>query len=424
MQQINIFVFAITIFLLVIRKKHWSFLSILISQVLIPQWDIYIHTYLSLIWLIIYPLSYKHKKQNNWVVKLYLYYSAIIFLLCIVAEIPVSKSLINAIYMLIGLFGLSVVGLLSIDSREDLIEVLWFLVCLIGGTSLYGIYTIISFSNPYTDFLSNWFTGISDYVESFSGDIRSITMRVTGIFVHPLVLSEFSLLSLCILMIIVRILKYRVIIWILIIMQFILLLTSGSRSCIFSAIIFVVIFTINNVTNVNFWIKICVFAIPLGVWGYSKIDNDTKNLINASLFIYDVNKSSDIGGSSIELRQQQFQRTFNMDVKSVVVGKGPGYIAYATEKNKRDSGMMGYESIIFSKVAEEGIVGLIAFISIILKFYFNTCSGLNGVVKLQIFAFYFAYLVCIVMTNIQGTGHIFFLFCLILYLCKRYNLIN
>lgn len=333
---------------------------------------------------------------------------------------PFLRSLLSVISMTLNYVGLGLIFLLSVKKYKEFCVISNCFVCLTLLSSLYAVFCLITYSNPYTDLLSTYFPKISDYAEGFSDDIRGVTARITGVFSHPLVLGEFSLLAFCLIMVLIDEFKNKTLIILLLIITAFALLLSGTRSCILSLLVFLTIYFSSYFFNIKYWVGTLLVVLPLTLWSYSKLDTNTKSLIEASIFFYDESKSSQISGSTVSLREKQMEYTLNQDAKVLTIGNGPGYITYSSKIKKRSSVMAGYESILFAKIAEEGLLGLTMFFIVVMVLFKCTIRGTTALFKKKVFAFYISYIVCILMTNIQGTGHIFFLGCAMLLMYGRY----
>lgn len=396
-----------------------SFIVVLISQVLIPQWDVWLHAFLPLCWILICLRKYRLNSRSKYYSKLFLIYGLSILLLSFFSDIPIYRSLYSSVTMILKYCGLGLMLLLTVRRKEELrlIFIVFGIVTLVS--SVYAIFCLITLSNPYTELMSNFYPRISEYTEGFSDDIRGITARITGVFPHPLVLGEYSLLAFCVLMEMIAMFKKRVLGYFFLLLTVIALVLSGTRSCIVALLVFLFIFLSSYFFRIKYWAVTLFIVLPIGFWGYSQLDTNTKELIEASVFFYDESKSSSISGSSISLREEQLDYTLKQDAKVLIMGHGPGYITYSSTINKREYVMAGYESIIFSKVAEEGVIGLFLFFLLIYFLFHYTVSNSSNMYRRKVLSYYISYIVCIIMTNIQGTGHLFFFGCALLMLYKN-----
>jgi hypothetical protein len=160
------------------------------------------------------------------------------------------------------------------------------------------------------------------------------------------------------------------------------------------------------------------------------------DLLTANIAFWSENKSTEAGieGSSISARQDQLTATFKII--------GDGYQAFglgydlATVANltntalpvKNIEALLGFESIVFRKLAEQGICGLFFFMLFYLQSYTfirRKCMIHDRGNVLIVDGFFLSYFASIVVTGIQATFYLFFMLSVVylkyLYICKIHS---
>ena len=235
--------------------------------------------------------------------------------------------------------------------------------------------------------------------------------RFGSTFVHPLNFGQYLVVILGYILLIPP--KQKTNIWYFtIFFVFIGLVLSGSRSCIFPAIILflVYIFFDNSTRKKNYilWFFIGVFA-----FSYINSNNELRRTIEGFFFIWDKDKQSNLnaGGSSVELREYQWETIKDIASQtSVLWGMGYGFIS-TKEFEDNSEGLFGIESILFTIVLEGGIVGFLLYVS----FYWSICGIIqnkykiiNGRRSVMILFVFGAYFISLLLTGNRNTIVVFF----------------
>ena len=225
---------------------------------------------------------------------------------------------------------------------------------------LYAFYNYFSHSNPYMAYVTIITNAEVDMSNDFQETIRgALQGRVSSTFVHPLILGQ------CILLVtsyIIYELKDKKILikWLVISVLFIVSFLTGSRSSLIPIIVSIAIyiFSLNGtVRRKNMLIAAILLTIAL-IFTPKSYKETISNMVfeNAESKYKQI---GGIGGSSLELRQQQLESAVSILGSDIFIGRGNGYVTTYGQRHSTD--MLGYESIIFRELFDNGIIGLILF---------------------------------------------------------------
>lgn len=146
-----------------------------------------------------------------------------------------------------------------------------------------------------------------------------------------------------------KVLKNVWLVIVLSILAFIAVISTGTRSVYLSVIIGMLPLLIKYVVKIKYLIPL-IFVLTIIY------------LTNATLFdqIFDSFIHSDeAGGSSVEMRESQFDAAYKFYMQHPLFGNGIGYVSVATSKSSQ---LLGAESCIFTIMIERGVFGLTTYI--------------------------------------------------------------
>lgn len=222
-----------------------------------------------------------------------------------------------------------------------------FVICIFI-IALYGLFlTTMPGVNPYIMLVNN-IMGF-EYKDDYLGDTNRLFGRITSVFMHPMTFGCFLGLSLIFVYSVRSHLKkaFFVSLFLLICID---IVVCGVRSVV-AAILVAIVFYFFQARNY----KIMAYAIIIGTVFYNiilQIPDMTEYLSSMSL-----SSNSEIGGSSFELRVQQFNGCL-LEIKDVLFfGKGYGWHNYYMIKNVIHPTIMAFESLVFVVLCDSGIVG-------------------------------------------------------------------
>lgn len=313
-------------------------------------------------------------------------------------------------------------GLLLCFCIKDIKQIRKILYIIYGSICIAGIYGIFSYIiklNPYIVTMSIIYDAPVDYTGILEEVRGAIQGRTQGTLSHPLVWGQIiNVLSLFLLIIRKRI-KKKIFIPIYTIL-FLNIVLCGSRSILLSNLIALLLIYIKLPTK-----KIVTYT-SIGIIGSLIIFNIAKqndNLklyvatIEASVFFWNQEKSDEIEikGSSVNLREKQLIESFNLIQNDFFTGLGQGWIDNYFSKNEKHPIMLGFESIIFRRLVENGVLGLIIWFFFYSQLYKRTLlyTKKSGI---DIKIIFIPYLVSLMMTDSFESFYLFL--CLMVILCQ------
>lgn len=308
-----------------------------------------------------------------------------------------------------------------------------FLVCT------YGIVTYVIKENPYVNVMNITFFGMKNEAsEVFIQETRGVLEgRIQGTSLHPLGWGQIMLLFLSFYVLMRKYFPIKYF-WIISSLLLINAFLSGSRSVVVSSIVifFFVLLSMNLKLTLKYIVLFLFFLTVLFVVPISGRLNNYIEYSSASIFFWDQDKSdkADIHGSSVSMRMEQLEYSVKMiDEGRELTGLGSGFIMDYFQKKGNHPVMLGFESVLFTKIVEQGFLGLFFFAlfysQIFLYIRKQTKIYINDfIVVRMVDAYFLSYLVGIVFTGIQGDSfEYFFLFTILflrfisIYKSNKYN---
>lgn len=387
-----------------------------------------LNSFLTILLLISFLIHKEYRKRMPSKLQIII----ILFLLSSIMLTPyaLNMTVIDQIKKMINFFIVDMLmGILSwygIQNKEDfkkLLKTLFITFCIIG---IYGIYEYVSKSNPYANWATEYFGAQKNFSTMFLNENRGFLVgRIMGTSFHPLAWglimgTAFSFFNNNLFLLGKK--NYIILLPLILINIFL----CGSRSAIIMVITYITIRIFNNIKKnlkkIIIFLVICTCITPL-----LPKTKDTKafiNTIESSIFFWNENKSKEAGvsGSSVSMRWEQLIFSFYLIQDSFLTGNGYGFsdIAQTNTTGKYEK-MMGFESILFTKIVNQGILGLLFFFI----FYFNLLKYTrhltkNKIERGKIYGLYSSYLIGIIFTGLQNSFFIFFV--LVLMQTKWYYL--
>lgn len=283
--------------------------------------------------------------------------------------------------------------------------------CAISA-GIYGILVYITKINPYIDALSFLYVGENRF-DFFLEQIRGgLIGRTSGTLEHPLTWGQIWGILFALFLIYKDCIKSKLTKYLFIILAVVNILFSGSRTSIvvLCCIIFFYLISIKKKKLIRYIVfalaSFFILLIPLKNIQYT--ENYIK-YIESGLFFWDNSYSdaANISGSNISMRSEQLEATLDIASKNSIGGLGYNSVQYFSSSSF--DRMYGFESVLFRKIVEQGILGFICFclsLYIFTKWIFKHISKEKKVLWLGYFTSYF---LSIVFTGIQNTWSFFFL---------------
>lgn len=144
-----------------------------------------------------------------------------------------------------------------------------------------------------------------------------------------------------------------------------------------------------------------------------------KDQLYSSICFWDDSRAANnnIAGSSYDMRQNQLEASFYHIRNNILFGLGYNLQMYLLEgKTGGFSDMLGFESILFKLLVEQGIVGFL-FFAVFYFEYFKVYFTRKSLNKIYTIAYFLSFCVSILTTGIQDTW-LYFLLLPILFVLK------
>ncbi len=247
-----------------------------------------------------------------------------------------------------------------IRTINDLFLIFKVLIIFFLIFAMYGIINFLLKENVYYSFISNTYGG-RDFGNAYNLTER---FRISSFAYHAIYYGLLlDVIILVITFLIINFRRNRPIYFILLSLLFLNLFLVNSRTPIFSL---AVGFTVFFLFGINFKQKILSISIGLLlIIGIFNFVPTAKQFLAAT---YDTffSDSSDLEGSSLEMREMQLAASLVIFNQRPVFGNGFNYIVedlgYSGEREKRnsDNDLKGFESYAYVLLIEQGMIGVIA----------------------------------------------------------------
>ena len=244
------------------------------------------------------------------------------------------------------------------------------LCCL--AVELYGIFNYVTHTNPIIEFFNTIYSLGDTRLESFAtGDTHADGSRsgVLSIYRYTFDYGYNSILFL--LMLLYFYFKQHKDKFLLIscmLLAFIGLALSGSRTVIISGMISAIIFVIFSKKSRKKYQTI-VGCIVIGLAAFLTIPavNNMVMITIESIFT----RTAEVSGSSIDMREAQLQGSLLLWSQNPVLGNGYKYIFLdlGWKDGTMVDDMAGYESIVYILLIERGIIGIVVYLIFFISLY-------------------------------------------------------
>lgn len=290
---------------------------------------------------------------------------------------------------------------------------------------IYGIFIYTIKINLYVDLLSIIYKGSENIYSYFMEESRGgLEGRISGTMVHPLQWGQFWNI------LIAYIFLYRkqinIYLWfICMIIGSINIILCGSRSAIVALVIMFIFFLYSYGPKRFIKYSIVTYLIAITTVSiFSPTNNKSNNIvtyIQSALFFWDNSYSEKAGitGSNTNMRANQLTTSINIMLTNPIGGLGYNY-QYYTKDNDISTDLLGFESIVFKLLVEQGISGLILFLLSFNLIRRETIKSIqNKTNKRIINGYFYSFLASIIFTGIQGNSWLFFVCLIFIYINNR-----
>lgn len=406
----------------IIKNKTWAFCFYMVCRLLLPPivrvGPVSMNTFMSFIMLATIILSYK--KLDRQQKKMFFPIGALILPLGIFSFFGVIPY--DIVYRNLFQFFMTEICpclflIICLKSSKDVRQILLFIGLSYIIVGIWGIITYLLKMNPLYTFFMLTFAGdyeVSDFTGDGFGSLRgSLLGAASGNLSGPLPWGQESMLVALFFLFFKDVKKNpKYLIITIVVLAVINTFLSGKRSCLLPIIIFYAfyfwrskLFSLKNV-----FLSIFVLVTAFIVISSFPIFNQINKNIESTIFFWDDNvaRKNNVDGSSLEMRQSQFECANQMISNHVFCGLGYDYPSYYSSIRGLHPVMFGFESIYFSVIVSSGLLGLLVwflfFRRIILLSYKNK-NDLDFIL-----AYHFGFLLSCLLTAIQSSLWIYMIF--------------
>lgn len=435
--------FAIYLTVVIIALRNWSLaIGIMLSiRILIPSFvrtpippfSLNVSICLTLFVIIILKTIFQRKKRIERLNALYPciknYILFLFFIMLIPRDLPLTVQLPG--WMKIIFIDLIPAFLICfyIKDQKQIKTILYFIYGSIFIAGIYGILSYIIKLNPYiliTSIIYNNPLGQIEMSEEVRGALQG---RTQGTLSAALSWGQIINILLLFLLMIKSYTKKRNFI-VLFIILFLNAILCGSRTILLSAVIGIALALLSSPPRKI--LKYTFITLLSSIILFSIANNNKRyqiyvNTIEASLFFWNQQKSDDIEikGSSVELRERQLEGSFNLIKNDLFSGLGQGWIDNDYQKNGLHPIMLGFESIIYRKLVETGLIGLIVWFLFYLSLY-KTVSLYTKKHKININwkVMFIPYFISLIMTDSFESFYLFLSLIVLSYLYIKFSIVS
>lgn len=245
------------------------------------------------------------------------------------------------------------------------------IICIVIA-SIYGLFlTLTNGLNPWTMLFSLLQgEGMSLWSQYYADESR-LFGRISSVFFHPMQYAAFLGFSVLYIIYIRNRIKKSFFILIMLIL-IINLVTCGVRSVI-GAIIVTMLFYLLLRKNWGVAMKLMILTTVV-----LSVTMAIPGLDSYIASIFSKPEDSSVGGSSIEMRFEQLIGAFDEIKNNPLLGNGYGWSKEYLVENKSHPILLGFESIIFVVLCNNGIIGLFLFALFGLWYYLYINKHVNN----------------------------------------------
>ena len=307
-----------------------------------------------------------------------------------------------------------------------------FFNILLTLSSIAGVYGILVYFlkvNILVDTFSLIYAGSENQFSYFMEEIRGgMEGRTSGTFGHPLAWGQFwNILVPLVYLYRNQIGKY----WfpVILIIGVPNMLLCGSRTALVSLFVFLLFVVIT--LSIKKTIKIGLACVIVYSIMFFQLANNRQykgifEYVQSAVFFWDnsYSEKAAIVGSNTDMRQRQLEEAIRLMNTNPIAGIGLDYQYYSID-HRPNPILLGFESILFKKLVEQGLTGLLIFYYLIYLYYRFYRKRLRTKEEIMVFLGYLAsFMVSSHMTAIQGLNWFFFLLLPLLTLYSSKNQIT
>lgn len=396
--EIILSLFFLSIIALTAYSPKWGILVMLVSYILLPEIPFTLlggglkKNHLLIFVLFVFYVRYVLKDRIELDISPFKFCLIYFFLslLCIPYKIDTSYSM-QFYYLVydVAIILFFPIAIWNIISRENCLvlfrNALLSCICI---ACVYGLFlTLTNGLNPLVILFSSFGGGGLDeeaWTQYFSDENRMFG-RISSVFFHPMSYASFLGFSALYVYYIRDTISKRLFVFLSIIILA-NILVCGVRSVIGALLVTLFVYVVLK-RNTALTIRIMIFLM-LGILVISAIPPLFDYV--SSIF----SKSDDVGGSSIEMRLEQLAGAFDEISDNIFMGKGYGWSRDYIVQFKNHPILLGFESIIFVLLCNNGLIGLFLFGLFVFLYYKNVLTNVaedDRAFFLSLIVFYVSY---------------------------------
>lgn len=430
-----IFSLLIILFVLILSIKSYrtGFVFVFLCQIILPTHAVFSGINLNIVLLAalffahVFFIKGKKDPFPKGIGKILALYFFLTFVLMFFAkEMSIMSQLNWFIKKSVKMFALGYLGWFAFKDITEIRKFISFLLLFFSILGLYGVFEYVFKVNPIAD-ISNVIWGEYEMeadADYYINEARGmLSGRIKGTTVHPLTWGQVFLIAFSFFILFQKFYKFSISTLLIFALILLNIFLTGSRSALVpTAFVIMVAFLQLKGKTKFFSISLllfgflCVFLLLPNTIPIQEIISTFKGFI----VFWDDSSGSEIGGSSLLMRENQFLYSLQMLSENLFTGLGVGYLTTLTIGSEELNNLLGVESIMFVILIEQGILGIIIFLLLYTQLFFCTKKEERKVLKKKhlissLAACFIAYLVAITMTGDRGVFSVFFSF-LILYM--------
>lgn len=437
-------IIGILIGIVIFSNYYWGCTLVVVAKLLIPpivrfqfsSFDISFSTFLVMLLCCSFILQKKYNQKSPKHIFKYLtiFIISSFIIIPFAPVIPYSLQVSSNIQFIITELLLACFIWYGIKTEKQIKQFCIIFLCVTLIICIYGLFTYIWKANPYMDILTLTYEPMQ-FISFMKEDRGILDGRISATMPHPLSWGQFlGIITACFLLFKIHFLQGKTFLTLLnkicitticITLFLINIFLTGSRTVLATTFI---VFSYSFLSLSISKRIVLTFTASMGLVLILLIptqNNSELEALKGNIFFWDSKAADQAGikGSSSELRKDQLSSVFSLvSGGHQFFGLGKGLVENRQSVNvriKNIENLYGFESIIYYKIAEQGIVGLLFFLLLYFQIYLYIrkvhVKTFDNSTKYLVDALYISYLFSIILTGIQSTFS-YFLIATMIYL--------